>query len=219
MIKFSRIVDKRSKKEMISYLWKHFRYSTMNNWNNSTSYACNMKIYNLGLDKEIADKLYDLISIDGFYEPLNDLMDSFAADHSYKWQVGMNGRSGGYLVLYQGGWKPSEHKSYCTSCGQQNYRSITETGNVCGRCHEASRVDYASPPLDVFTSPGKSTDMNVRFSEWTMDDLRDRVNLVQDFDRLADALVAEAVYIAENYAIEEESYLVEKTRQILVHSA
>ena len=40
-------VDKRYKESMIKYLRKHFRYHTMNSWNKSTSYANNIKLYNI----------------------------------------------------------------------------------------------------------------------------------------------------------------------------
>ena len=42
---FSKRVDKRSRAEMTAYLSGHFRYNTMNSWNRSTTYACNMKLY------------------------------------------------------------------------------------------------------------------------------------------------------------------------------
>ncbi len=41
-----------SRDEMVVYLWKHFRYFTMNSWNRSKSYARNVKIYNLGLTED-----------------------------------------------------------------------------------------------------------------------------------------------------------------------
>lgn len=53
MRKFSQPIDLRSRREMTDYLRNHFRYSTMNSWNHATSYACNLKIYGLGLDPEI----------------------------------------------------------------------------------------------------------------------------------------------------------------------
>ncbi len=37
-------VDLRSRADMTGFLKKHFRYHTMNSWNRSTSYACNLKI-------------------------------------------------------------------------------------------------------------------------------------------------------------------------------
>lgn len=50
MKRFFQPVDLRSRKAMIDYLEDHFRYFTMNSWNRSQSYACNLKIYKLGLD-------------------------------------------------------------------------------------------------------------------------------------------------------------------------
>ena len=38
-------------------------------------------------------------------------------------------------------WTLSDHKSVCTSCGQRNFTSVKETGNTCGKCGEANRID------------------------------------------------------------------------------
>ena len=48
---FSVKVDMRSRKAMTEFLENHFRYSTMNSWNGSTSYANNVKYYNLDLNE------------------------------------------------------------------------------------------------------------------------------------------------------------------------
>jgi len=95
-------VDTRSRKTMVNYLAGHFRYSTMNSWNDCTSYAHNMKLYNLGLNKKVQDRLWELIECEDFYHSINDTIADFDAVHRYGWQAGFNGRSGGYLVLYQG---------------------------------------------------------------------------------------------------------------------
>ena len=94
--KFSKPVDLQSREEMTAYLQNHFRYNTMNSWNCATSYACNLKIHKLGLSNEIESKLYDLIQCQEFFDVQRELMDAFAEDHQFRWQVGMNGRSGGY---------------------------------------------------------------------------------------------------------------------------
>ncbi len=216
MIKFFTSVDMRSRKAMTQFLKNHFRYYTMNSWNRSQSYACNLKIYNLGLDKEITDKLYDMIQTEEFFYSLNDLMDEFNAEHNYRWQVGMNGRSGGYLVLYQGELKPSEFRSYCTSCGQRNYCSIQETGNICGKCGKSARVDYIEPPMQTVVFPGRGTDDGEDYEDWGMEELKERVRLVQDLDRLADTMVLQAVNLAKNYDVEDEEYYIPQTRKVLV---
>ena len=200
---FSRCVDKRSREDMTAYLSSHFRYNTMNSWNRSTSYACNMKIYNLELERETENKLWDLIQVPEFYDRLNELVEDFGRQHNYVWQAGWNGRSGGYLVLYQGGTKSSEYRSYCTCCGQKNYTSVAETGTRCGVCNKEARIDYSKPPMQIFSYPGRGVDMDEDFEDWSIYELKQRTELVQEFDRLADDIVAEALYIAREHSVEE----------------
>lgn len=216
MRKFTESVDLRSRKEMTDYLRNHFRYSTMNSWNQATSYACNLKIHRLGLEAEIESKLYDMLGTQEFYALRDETVDLFNQAHGFRWQAGFNGRSGGYLVLYQGELKSTGYLSYCTCCGQRNYRSVTDTGNVCGACGRPSRVDYSIPPKHPVTFPGRGLDMDDDYEEWSMSELRDRVKLVQELDRLADDLVSQAIYLANEYDIEEEIYYVPHTRRVLV---
>ncbi len=212
---FSKRVDKRSRAEMTAYLSGHFRDNTMNSWNRSTSYACNMKLYKLGLDQETEDKLWDMIQVPEFYEWLNERIEDFNWQHNYLWQAGWNGRSGGYLVLYQGGTKPSGYRSYCTKCGQKNYTSVAETGNWCGVCNEEARVDYIKPPMQIFSFPGRDVDMDEDFEDWSLYELQQRTELVQEFDRLADDIVAEALYIAQNHSVEERTVYMPTTELVL----
>ena len=212
---FSKRVDKRSRAEMTAYLSGHFRDNTMNSWNRSTSYACNMKLYKLGLDRGTEDKLWDMIQVPEFYERLNERIEDFNWQHNYLWQAGWNGRSGGYLVLYQGGTKPSGYRSYCTKCGQKNYTSVAETGNWCGVCNEEARVDYIKPPMQIFSFPGRDVDMDEDFEDWSLYELQQRTELVQEFDRLADDIVAEALYIAQNHSVEERTVYMPTTELVL----
>lgn len=219
MRKFYQRVDLRSRKAMEGYLANHFRYPTMNSWNHSTSYAHNMKVHNLGLDQDIVMKLFDMIRLDEFHERLHDHIREFGERHEYRWQAGMNGRSGGYLVLYKGAREPSGYKSYCTTCGQRNYTSISETGNVCGVCRNPARRDYITAHMRVVAYPGQGIDMDQDFEEWSLSDLRDRVLLIQDFGRLADEMLLEAVWMVNNCTVKEEIRLVEQRRQVLVSGA
>ena len=216
MKRFSVPVDLRSRKEMTDFLQTHFRYDTMNSWNYATSYACNLKIPRLGLSYEIESKLYELLDTTEFFFLRQDLMDAFDEAHDFRWQVGMNGRSGGYLVLYEGGIKPTGHLSYRRSCGQRNYKSVSESGNVCGKCGKPERVDFTKPPMQAFTYPGKGIDMDEDYGEWSLQDLRDRVRLVQELDALADEMVSQAVQMARNYSVMEVEISVPQIRRVLV---
>jgi len=99
---FHQKVDLSSRSEMIQFLLRHLRYDTMNSWNRSTSYACNLKLHSLGLDAATLDKLYDMLDTQEFFDSQQLLRQQFGVEHQFRWQAAMNGRNGGYLVLYQG---------------------------------------------------------------------------------------------------------------------
>ena len=85
---------------------KRIRYWTMNSWNECSSLAYNMKVYNLTEDSKIKEKLYELLDEEkGFdlFNTINSLIENFSRLNNYEWQAGFNGRNGGYLVLYRGG--------------------------------------------------------------------------------------------------------------------
>lgn len=218
MVRYYKAIDRRSRAQMVAYLTNHYRYSTANSWNQSTSYACNMKIHHLGLNSSITDKLFELLEVEDFADAMHALRCKFAEEHNYRWQAHMNGRSGGYLVLYEGELKPSGYKSFCSSCWQHNYRKASELSG-CGRCGMDTMQDFSKPHMQVATFPGRGIDMDEDFDEWSMGDLRWRLELVQVFDRLADDMVRLAIDFAKHYAIQEETFLVEKTRRVLVPSA
>lgn len=203
---FFKEVDLRNKKEMIDFLANHFRYHTLNSWNNSTSYANNVKIYNLGLTKEQEDKFYEMRNSDeDFYSMFEYPLFDFEREHHYKWQIAFNGRDGGYLVLYQGNQEDSGYKSYCTECGQKNYKTVEESGNnVCGKCGAHARVNFDQPNMRIVTYSGRSTDMGEDFEDWTIDELRKRVKLVQEFDKACDDTLMALIDILDSCEIKEE---------------
>ncbi len=209
---FSVPVDKRSRKAMEAYLGGHFRYDTMNSWNRATSYACNMKVDPMAFDGEISDKLLDMVEVTEFYDELGKLIQAFNQEHDYLWQAGWNGRSGGYLVLYQGQLQPTQHRSYCTSCGQKNFESVSKNGKRCGVCGKETRVDFIAPPMQIVTYPGRGTDQGEDFSEWSLSELQQRTALVQEFDRLADDIASRAIELAQTCDVAEDIEYVPVTR-------
>jgi len=210
-------VNKRSRKALIAFLKRHFRYHMMNSWNKSTSYANCIKLHQVDKPSDIdEDTWWQMLATDQWHNILSDLLDGFARQYDFQWQAGINGRSGGYIVLYRGGIKPSGYKSYCTRCGQKNYQSVPE-GKVgtCGRCDAQARVKFKKTHMQVFTWPGKNVDMYEDFEDWTLNELQNRVELVQSYDRLCDNIVSAYVDICRNYRITEEQILVPKTIKVL----
>lgn len=114
----------RTKKAMVAYLCDHFRYHTDNSWNRSSSYAACTKLHRImpgDLDG------YEFLQTEEAFRDGKDIIREFEERHRYEWQIFSNGRQNGYLVLYQGGMKPSGHKSFCPSCGQLNFtRAISD---------------------------------------------------------------------------------------------
>lgn len=103
--------------EMIAFLRGHFRYDTMNSWNRSTSYARNIKIYRLGMTHEQEMKAYYFIETAGALDDITQIMRDFETDQDHEWQVGFNGHSGGYIVLYKGFKELDSHtKTICNHC-------------------------------------------------------------------------------------------------------
>jgi hypothetical protein len=96
----------RTRANMIAYLSQHFRYDTMNSWNCSTSYAVNIKVDRIdALNREETTRALELLECDDatVMWDFRDVLNDFDRRHEHRWQIGQNGRSGGYLVLYQGG--------------------------------------------------------------------------------------------------------------------
>ncbi len=157
-----------------------------------------------------------MLGITQWQEKLSDLLEEFGRAHNWQWQAGINGRSGGYVVLYQGGIKPSGYKSYCTHCGQRNYKEVPEgQKGICGRCEARTRVNFAKTHMQVYTWPGKHVDMGENYHGWEMYQLRQRVKLVQEFDQLCDSIVNEYIDTVRNYRISEEEIFVPKTIKTL----
>ena len=93
-------VDICNTKSMYNFLNEHYTYDTMNSWNCVKSIANNVKIYNLNLE---GDKWAALAALerDDYFE-VNEMIRDWEYEHK-GYSVGFNGRSGGYLVLYNDG--------------------------------------------------------------------------------------------------------------------
>lgn len=95
-------IQKDDRDALINYLKNHARYYTMNSWNRATSYAHNVKLYNLNLDNDAYEKasaflFTDEIDTSEYQMEQEQLIRDFREDTNY--DITFNGRSGGYLVL------------------------------------------------------------------------------------------------------------------------
>ena len=135
-------IDITNDKKMFNFIKNHFEYYTMNSWNRLPSIANNVKLHRMHLtgDWTVA---YNLL-VNGEYETVNDFLYCWAEDHP-GYDVGFNGRSGGYLVLTMKGSNRSilpdsitdsqnyeEYKEYCreyygsVKANRQELRELTQ---------------------------------------------------------------------------------------------
>lgn len=201
-----------TKAEMVAYLRDHFRYHTMNACNQSTSYAANVKLHRLTFpSKAIEDAAWKIVCSDTPWwrdSGIKHILESFELRHNYTWQIGTNGRSGGYLVLYQGFCEPSGYKSICEECGQLNFREATTEHNECGRCHAHARLNFPKPHMKHGVWPGKPTDMHEDFESWDMSSLRSRTTLVWDFDNTVEQCLQALIAYCRTHRVRKKTVMV-----------
>ena len=58
--------------------------------------------------------------------------------------------------------------------------------------------------------------MDTDYEDWTMQELRERVEVVQALDALADEMVQQAVHLAQNFTVVEVEISVPQTRTIMI---
>lgn len=150
-------IDITNAKQMWNFLKNHYTYYTMNSWNRLDSVANCVKIYKLGLTGDIWQALAFLESDD--YFEVNDMIRFWEYDHK-GYKVGFNGRSGGYLVLYN----------------DDNNSSVLPDWIWDYDTYEDFKKDYV-----------QYNDCRVKDF---IRELREYTQLVQDFDKLCDELRA-----------------------------
>ena len=155
-------VDISNTKSMWEFLHNHFTYYTMNSWNRQESIANNVKLYKLNLEGDWANVIKYLTDV-GDCGGLQDIIDGEirAFDEKYypNYRVGFNGRSNGYLVLY----------------------NSDDNCSVLPPCV----VSYDS--YNDFKEDVKSYWNGYKVSDFNQE-LRDAVEVVRDFDKLCDTL-------------------------------
>lgn len=224
----------RTKKDMIEYLCGHPRYHTMNSWNHSYSFSRCIKLFHITFpDGGIEDTAYSMLGVHDFMEEsgFQYPLDEWQMSHRHLWQWGTNGRSGGYIVMYQGFVKPGQHQSYCTNCGQWNFTKVapdappmevekaSAVGNQCGRCGEAARVNYDTPPPEIGCWPGRGVyedEVASRFEDHDKDSVAEVMELVWGFDEAVDDAIAAFIDYCKTHQVEAQEILVLKTIQMAV---
>ena len=151
-------------KQMFEFITGHFTYDTMNSWNRLESIANNVKLYNLHLDGDWSNAmgyLFDEYDIGGLQEEISDMIKDWEYWHP-GYSLGFNGRSGGYLVIYN---KERD--------GRVNFRSILPE-SISGFETYKDWKEYVK-------------DYNENVSDYKSI-LQETTRVIQDFDKLCDEL-------------------------------
>jgi hypothetical protein len=229
-------VDLRSEKSVREYLESHFRYDTMSSHNRSTSFAQNIKLHKLKLEADPRiqaldtasgrgtgmDTAYSLLEVEDIWEQFaSKPIAKYTAAMDYQYTIGSNGRSGGYLVMYNSFRKESEHKSYCRSCGQRNFTKVQDLavnplGNKCGRCGavgDKGRVDYAKPLMLLQTWPVRSVGEDLEYLSF--ENLKYLARAVIAFDKTCIEIRENFIKLILSSVVEEDVVMVPKTVKVL----
>ena len=151
-------------KQMFEFINGHFTYDTLNSWNRLESIANNVKLYNLHLDGDWSNAmgyLFDEDDIGGLQYQISKKIRSWENIHP-GYSLGFNGRSGGYLVIYN-----------MDREGRVNFRSILPesiSGYDSYEDWKESVKEYGENVSDY-----KSI-------------LQETTRVIQDFDKLCDTL-------------------------------
>jgi hypothetical protein len=211
---FCTSVDLRSRVAMTEFLSSHGRYFTMHSVNGATSYANCVKVHRLGLTPAQLEQAWKMLDMPVVFHAIRDGLERWAEARRWEWQIGQNGRSSGYLVLYRGGLDYEHARTaQCDECGKLTYHTqdVPCTGEGC----DGTLRVLEKPVPQVITWPGKGVDEHEDWSEWSMGDLRERVRLVQDFDRTCDEAVATFVRFCDAYRVVEKTVSVPTQVRVL----
>lgn len=153
-------VDISNTKSMWNFLKEHYSYYTMNSWNRSKSIANNVKLHRLNLEGDwtvVMKYLFDESDSGLLQMYIEDEIRAFEEANPY-YEVGFNGRSGGYLVLY-----PKDKTTTVLPECVDDYDTYEEFKYDCSYYRGERVSDYNR-------------------------ELRDTVEVVREFDRLCDRL-------------------------------
>ncbi|CAN7646051.1 hypothetical protein LJR129_005023 [Acidovorax sp. LjRoot129] len=205
-----------TKEGIAAFLSGHPRYSTNSSINTITTYSHNVKLHRLGLTRTECDKAESIMSVDDYWDELNIPLRSFQKDMNGAYQILPQGRQHGHLVLFEAEVYDPGYKSTCTRCGQLNYQAVTSSACLCGVCR-APRTNLKKPLLWSRTL-GSGIDHGVSREEmldWSMDKLRNRLDLVRSFDEACDTTRLAFIQLLNEFMMVEQTVMIpQKVRRL-----
>lgn len=184
---YKKNIDIASVKSMWMFLHEHFTYYTMSSWNRHKSIANNVKLYNLDLDGDwtvVMRYLFDEEDCGGLQLAIDEEIRAFEESNP-AFKISFNGRSNGYLVLYNA----ENNLSILPEC--LDYDSYED--------FKADVKDYGYTLSDYFLELRQATEI-VREFDKLCDRLRDIVNSYSNCSFDSDKLAAAVYYFNDAYS-------------------
>jgi hypothetical protein len=210
-----------NKQQMIAFLVSHSRYWTMSSHNLAHSYARNVKLRNLSFPSEaVRNTAYDLLNVEGSFDEsgVNDTLREFGETHDFEWQMGFNGRSGGYIVLYQGGCEFKDYADFSNSAayGGRAYSDRLRRWVTKADLKKMGLLGKQYRKVNTSTQGVDMDEREERFASWLVPQLRERVKLVKEFDAAVDLAVKRFIEYAAAHKVEDKTISVPKTIRVAV---
>ncbi len=195
------------------FLKGHFRYYTMNSWNGSHSFARNVKVQRINAPSNA----YEFLDCDEVQEMYQSIIEDFTEDHKGKFTIGFNGRSNGYLVLYNSEYQKEEHKSLCCACGQRNFQDVPKGEKaICGKCGKQERISFNFHPR-LATFPGRSFGDDI--DELEESDVDWMYDIVVKFDEACQNCVDAFIEFCNTHELVDEEITITKTVKVVREKA
>ena len=198
------------KQVMVDYLANHYRYYTVNSWNKSTSYAQCVNI-NSFVPRELMDKAYEMLDVSEAYEGIKYILNAFAVRHDYEYQIGFNGRSSGYLVLIKGGYTVEKYFNKPNTQGRYYSDKMGWKSKEEAEAHPLFGMSYKK----VYSQAGKGIDQYEDLTDWSYDELKERYNLIKDFDNTVEDCKKDFIELLKEFEVVEETIQVPKQIKVL----
>lgn len=186
---FDKTAGIRSLAGKFDYIKNHFTYWPYNSWNGGQNIANKVKVDEMDLGRERINRVFEMMDADNeeYWFHINNYLDEECEDRGL--QVGFNGRSAGYLVLYS-----HDKKSGDVLMGEYwDHNSYREW-----LAYYAEGWDYHAAQADL------------RYM------IERDFEIVRSFDQLCDNMRENLIYMADNYMIEEEEYVITQIAKHLV---
>lgn len=170
--------------QKFDYIKEHFTYCTMNSWNKTESIANNIKLYKLPLTKEQKERAWEIIGDENLNDELwwNELepyIAEFKDRYHQNYDIYSNGRNGGYLVL----------------TGNNGYKVVNEDIK-----NAESYKKLIKNFQDYYGWSFREAQKEAR------QEIEDTFDLIVDFDETCDDMLAEFIYVLDNFEITTKTY-------------